>query len=278
MPSKKDTTAKWLKLSREICAELRPKILAVSGTPKAAETVNAHGASGDETTYIDALSEKIFAKHLRAFQRSGEKFSLLSEEVGLVSYGAPYPILVVDPIDGSINCKRGLPFHSVSIGVFTGPTIGDGIFGYVVNLANGDEFHAASGSGKSYMNGKLINFKLDTKRAPKLLLVEFPLTKDVLTKSLPLMMAADRTRVMGSMALAIAYTASGACDMFLHLKPSRVIDYAGAKIVFEEAGGLVSDENGATLDSQTIDLARKTMLVAARGKALQKTAIQALKK
>jgi len=276
MNATKKDIEKWLALSRTICADLRPKILAVSGTPKARETVNEHGASGDETTYIDALSEKIFAKHLRAFKKSGERFSLLSEEVGTVSYGAPFPLFVVDPIDGSINCKRGLPFHSVSIGVFTGPTVGDGVFGYVLNLANGDEFHAAAGSGKSYMNNKLINFKPDMKKNPDVLLVEIPLKKDIMDKAMPLMIAADRTRVMGSLALAVTYTAAGAADMFMHLKPSRVIDFAGAKIIFEEAGGTFTDEKGKSINGQSVDLARKSMLIAARGPALLKAGIKTL--
>lgn len=266
----------WMKLSREICAELRPKVLAISGTAKASEVVNEKGAGGDETTYVDALAEKIFAKHLKAFKKTGNRFSLLSEEVGYVDYGAKLPLLVVDPIDGSINCKRGLPFHSVSIALYDGPTVGDGVFGYVINLANGDEFYAFRGAGHAYMNGKKLRFELSKLKKPYLLFVELPVKKEIMEKSAPLFDAADRTRVLGSLALAMAYTASGAADMFLHLKSSRVIDFAGAKIILEEAGGLVCDENGAPLDSQTVDLGRKSMIIAARGKALRDSAIKVL--
>lgn len=278
MPAKKNDAAKWLKLSRAICAELRPKILAVSGTPKAVTTINEHGASGDETTYVDDLSERIFAKHFNAFMRTGERFSVLSEERGLISYGAPFPLVVVDPIDGSINCKRGLPFYAVSIGVYEGPTVGTGIFGYVMNLANGDEFRAAAGTGQSFLNNKSISFKPEKKRKPALLLVEMPQKQEIMQRAMPLLMLSDRTRAMGTLALAVTYTASGAVDMFLHLKPTRVIDYAGAKIILEEAGGLVTDENGISIDTDTVDLKRKKMLIASRGKALQDMAVKVLGK
>ena len=47
---------------------------------------------------------------------------------------ATFPRVVIDPIDGSTNAKRGLPHHSVSIAVADGPTMADVVFGYVYDF------------------------------------------------------------------------------------------------------------------------------------------------
>ena len=61
--------------------------------------------------------------------------------------GATY--VVVDPIDGSINAKRGIPFFSLSIAVADGPTMDDVHFGYVYDFGSGEEWTAVRGEGAS---------------------------------------------------------------------------------------------------------------------------------
>jgi myo-inositol-1(or 4)-monophosphatase len=68
------------------------------------------GAGGDRTMELDRVAESIVLDELRALADRGERFSVLSEEVGLRSFGAPHPLVVVDPVDGSLNAKQGIPF------------------------------------------------------------------------------------------------------------------------------------------------------------------------
>ena len=56
---------------------------------------------------------------------------MISEERGTVDFGGDGVLVVVDPIDGSLNAKRGLPHHCVSIAVAEGPTMADVTFGFV---------------------------------------------------------------------------------------------------------------------------------------------------
>ena len=56
-------------------------------------------------------------------------------------------LVVIDPIDGSTNAKRGLPHHSLSIAVADGPTMADVVFGYVYDFGPQEEWTATRGGG-----------------------------------------------------------------------------------------------------------------------------------
>lgn len=275
-PCSRTEAAAWLGLCRGIAVELAPKVRAIAGTAKAARVVRERGAGGDETTFVDDLAERIIIKHLKQFQKHGHKFSLLTEEIGQVPFGADFPVVVVDPIDGSINCKHGLPLYALSIGVYGGPRVGDGIFGYVMNIPNGDEYRAVSGSGAAFLNNKRIKLPEGDKNL-NLMLYEVSRRPEIRNRALKLFDSVGKSRCLGSMALATLFVASGVAGMYTHLKSSRVLDYAAAKIVLEEAGGMMCDENGRSLDSLPVDLERHGMVVAARNRAIANQAVRAMK-
>ena len=82
------------------------------------EPVVGDGEGGDETTAIDAAAEKVILERLQGIDGT----TIVSEEVGILGDGPTR--IVVDPIDGSLNAKRGIPFFSVSIAVAEGSTHG----------------------------------------------------------------------------------------------------------------------------------------------------------
>ena len=90
------------------------------------EPVLRTGMGGDDTTAIDAEVERAVVARLDA---SGEGFTLVSEELGIREGGDTW--VVLDPIDGSINAKRGLPFFSISVAVAEGGKKDEVVFGYV---------------------------------------------------------------------------------------------------------------------------------------------------
>ena len=79
---------------------------------------------------------------------------LVSEELGERLFGAGGSLrVVVDPIDGSVNAKRGIPFFSFSLAVAEGPAMNDVVFGYVYDFGTGEEWTAERGSG-AFLGGE----------------------------------------------------------------------------------------------------------------------------
>ena len=74
----------------------------------------------------------------------GAGLSVLSEESGVTGDGPSGLVAVIDPVDGSTNAHRGVPFFSTSICVLDaeGPRVG-----VVVNQADGTRYAAVRGQG-----------------------------------------------------------------------------------------------------------------------------------
>src|SRR4051812_18668678 len=114
-------SADWLGACRR-AAEALHDILLERPTPaeRVRETGN-RGEGGDRTLVIDGDAEAAVFAELDRLHAGGARFTAVSEERGEVDYGDPGVLVVVDPIDGSMNAKRGLPHHSLSIAVADGP-------------------------------------------------------------------------------------------------------------------------------------------------------------
>ncbi len=219
----------YLELFQQIASKIDIRLKDTFGTDEAKEELK-YGAFGDMTVYIDKIAEDIV---LDAIENSNLKCSVLSEETGLVEFGDKLPIVVVDPIDGSLNAKRGLPYFSFSIALSEGLSTNDIVVGLVKNLSNKDEFYAIKGQG-AYLNKKKIQSK---SRQLNIVAVE-GFKKNSSSEFVSFVYKHfNKVRQMGSMALDMCYLATGAFDVFLNVVPSRVIDYAAAKIILEEAGG-----------------------------------------
>ena len=107
----------WLEACRASVADIRG-VLADLPTRAEREPVAKVGEGGDDTTAIDAAAEAVVIARLAQVE---EGFTLVSEELGEASYGSGGPWrVVVDPIDGSLNAKRDIPFFSLSIAVADG--------------------------------------------------------------------------------------------------------------------------------------------------------------
>src|SRR4051794_1950593 len=134
----------WLDVCRRACDGVRAA-MARFPSPSERAVPTGRGEGGDIALVIDrAAEDAIFAE----LESLGLPLTVVSEERGHVDLnGGGQTRLIVDPIDGSRNAKRGIPAYSVSIAVAGGPAIGDVIFGYVYDLALDEEWHAARGHG-----------------------------------------------------------------------------------------------------------------------------------
>ena len=107
------------------------------------------GEGGDRTLVIDAEAEDARLRRARPRCTTTARASPRSrEERGTVDFGDAGVLVVVDPIDGSLNAKRGLPHHALSIAVADGPTMADVVFGFVYDFGPGEEWRATRGEGR----------------------------------------------------------------------------------------------------------------------------------
>jgi myo-inositol-1(or 4)-monophosphatase len=145
---------------------------------------------------------------------------------------------VVDPIDGSLNARRALPAHSLSVAVAAGPSMQDVEFAYVYDFGAEEEFTARRGAGAT-LDGRSIEVAADTEK-PELVGVESAEPGRVQPLAEALAGRVFRLRVIGSIAISAAYVAAGRHDAMLSLRPCRSVDAAAAQLIVREAGGVVA--------------------------------------
>src|ERR1035437_10996006 len=84
---------------------------------------------------------------LEGLRAEGHRFVALSEERGEVDFGDPSVRVIVDPIDGSLNAKRGISHYALSVAVAAGETMNDVVFGFVHDFGPSEEGWARRGEG-----------------------------------------------------------------------------------------------------------------------------------
>jgi myo-inositol-1(or 4)-monophosphatase len=260
-------SADWLGICRRAVAAQRAIFERTPG--RAERTVyEGVGEGGDRTLAIDRECEDAVFAELESLVADGASFVAISEERGEVRFGeGGEALVVVDPIDGSLNARRTLPAHSLSVAVASGPSMADVEFGYVYDFGAGEEFAAARGEGAT-LDGAPIAVADD---GAELELVGVEAAAPGRLR--PLIEQLDgsvyRIRVVGSIAITAAYVAAGRLDGMVSPRPCRSVDAAAAQLIAREAGGVVAFGD-LPLDRAGLDLeARYTMAAAAGPQGLQ---------
>jgi myo-inositol-1(or 4)-monophosphatase len=254
-------------------SRVRASVLPLAGTDAGRAPLSI-GAGGDRTMELDRAAEADVFAELDALAARGEKFSVLSEEAGRRSFGADYPLVLVDPVDGSLNAKQGVPFFGVMLALVDGPTIADTVAGCVVNLINGDAWTAIRKQG-ARRGGKPIEVLRRTEGKP-LELIGLESTPSALAVARGLIQRSGKIRILGSMALAIAHTAGGSFDAFCAPIPMRVFDMTASLLILAEAGGVATDLGGRPLGSLACGLETRSSLICAPSRELHTIAMRAL--
>ena len=217
------------------------------------------GVGGDDTTAIDAAAEEAVVARLA---QVSEGFSLVSEELGEASYGSGGPWrVVVDPIDGSLNAKRGIPFFSLSVAVAEGPAMGDVVFGYVYDFGTGEEWTATRGGG-AFLDGRPLG-AVRPKDEIEILSFEATTTAEVAERAAAVAGAAYRLRIMGSLALSLCHLAAGRVDGVCSLKPARSVDIAAGQLLVRELGYAIDLFEDPPFEDAPLDLEGRSRVVAA---------------
>jgi myo-inositol-1(or 4)-monophosphatase len=245
----------WLALCRAAVVDVQG-VLEELPTRADREPVVGQGEGGDETTAIDAAAERVVLDRFRGV----EDVTIVSEEAGEVGVGGRFTV-VVDPIDGSLNAKRGLPHFAVSIAVADGKTMGDVFFGYVFDLGSGEEWSAERGRG-AFLNGVPLDGP-GPKDEIEILAFEATLTASIAEKAGAVVGIAYRLRVMGSLALALCNLAAGRVDGVCSLKPARSVDIAAAQLLVRERGLAIDLPEAPPFAAAPLDTVGRSRVVAA---------------
>jgi myo-inositol-1(or 4)-monophosphatase len=253
---------------------VRETVLPLAGT-EAGRAPLSIGAGGDRTMELDRAAEAVVLGRLEGAADDGERFSVLSEEAGMRSFGADFPLVLVDPVDGSLNAKQGIPFFGLMLTILDGPTVADTVAGYVLNLVNGEEWKAIRKQG-AWRDGERCEVQPPEDRA-RIRLIGLESNPRSLVAAKGLVDSSTKVRILGSMALSIAHTAAGAFDAFCAPVPMRVFDMSASLLILAEAGGIATDTHGKSLDGLTCDLETRTSLLCAPSAELHAAALKAIR-
>jgi myo-inositol-1(or 4)-monophosphatase len=244
----------WLDVCRACVADVRG-VLDDLPTRTEREPVVGAGLGGDDTTAIDKAAEDAILARLQAL----DDVTIVSEEVGRLGDGTT--VVVVDPIDGSLNAKRGIPFFAVSIAVADGMHMGDVRFGYVYDFGSGEEWLARRGGGAT-LNGARLT--VQPKEAIEILAFEATESSLIARDAPRVADLAYRLRVMGSLALSLCHLASGRLDAVCSLKPARSVDIAAAQLLVRESGlAIALFDDPRPFEEAELDLEGRSRVAAA---------------
>jgi myo-inositol-1(or 4)-monophosphatase len=260
-------TPDWLGASREAAQALGAILASKPTTAERVVETGERGEGGDRTLEIDAAAEAAVFEQLERLHEAGARFTVVSEERGTVDYGGGGTLVIVDPIDGSMNAKRGISHHALSIAVAEGPTMADVVFGFVYDLGPGEEWVAERGAGAT-LDGERLDPSLGERRnrAGKLELVgiESADPRWMRDSADALVDAVHRVRAMGTIAVTLCQVAAARLDGMTTLRGSRAVDAAAAQLIVREAGGHVCFPACAEPLGAPLDLVPHSPVVAAR--------------
>lgn len=270
--------AAWFECIREMADAGRAAAEPLLGSA-AGRAILGRGAGGDYTVELDRAAEEAILAVLA--RRAPAPYAVVSEECGfgngVAAAGSPVVAagsqdvewrVLVDPVDGSLNAKRGLEPCCAAIAVASGDEMADVRLAFVLDYARGHSFAAVRGAGM--LTSRSIE-GIDTAEPIEVLLLEAgrPDRHAFAYRDLALLAgttgsAEMRVRQIGSLALSLCHVATGAADVLLSPVSSRAVDIAAGLLILEEAGGDFAGLDGADMRRQPLDLERRAAFVAWR--------------
>lgn len=171
---------------------------------------------------------------------------VLSEESGWTGPEDAPITVVLDPVDGSTNCARSIPYWAISLCAVDadGPRCA-----LVQNGATGARYTAVRGAGAQLDHVDLAASPTTDMARAVVALSGLP----------PVPLAWRQFRALGSAALALCDVAAGHLDGYLdgHADQHAPWDYLGALLVCQEAGAVVVDADDRDLVALDVDARRQ---------------------
>ena len=247
------------------------------------ETINepqpdlGKGAGGDTIKPVDLAAEKAIVE---AMQQSGTSFTLISEESGIKEFGAaPEQCYVtVDPIDGTNNLVRGIPFYATSIAISAKPALSTVYAALVTDLFHDTTYTALEGEGAS-RDGKKI--ACSTCESLEDAMVGLDLNsfkiREIAPQLTKIIQKTKHIRHFGANALELCYVADGTTDAFIDIRGRlRTTDMAAAFLIVKESGGTMTTPLGDLLEV-ALSPEQKVKFVASGNPQIHKTILGLVK-
>jgi len=261
----------WQQILTECKNNIKKQITPMLKTLKQPQPNLGIGAGGDQIKQIDLTAEDAIIDTLK---EKGVSFTLISEESGIKEYGnTPHKHFVTtDPIDGTTNLTRGIPFYATSIAVSTRPKLNTVHAGLVADLVHDITYTAQKGKG-AYHNDKKVKPSKET------VLTEAVIGLDINTMKIQsliphltcLTQATKHIRHLGANALELCYVADGTTDAFIDIRGKlRTTDIAAAWLILQEAKAIITTPEGKPLNVK-LDPKQTVKFIAAANKQIHMT-------
>ena len=208
-----------------------------------------------------------------ASTRPAEGFTLVSEELGVRDGGDTW--VVLDPIDGSINAKRGLPFFSLSVAVAEGGTMDDVDLRLRLRLRHR---RGVDGRARRRREAERRTARAASRPKDRIEILALEATRtDLVARHAPALVGlVHRLRVFGSLAISLCHLADGRVDAVCSLKPARAVDIAAAQLLVRERGYAIDLPEAPPFEDAPLDLEGRSRVVAAGTTELCATVAAAL--
>jgi myo-inositol-1(or 4)-monophosphatase len=207
------------------------------------------GAGGDKMKLVDLAAEKAI---IEVMLENKVSFTLVSEESGIKEFGASPNdcYLCVDPIDGTTNLIRGLPFYCTSIAISNKPTSSSVFAACVADLFHDITYLALKGKGAFRDGEKIMTSSTKTlDDAVVGLDLNTYKIKEIAAQLPNLIQQTKHIRHFGANALELCYVANGLTDAFVDIRGKlRATDVAAGFFILKEAGGTMSYPDGEPVD------------------------------
>jgi len=251
----------WLTLFKTCSRKMRKEVMPFFKSPEANFGFGI-GAGGDMMKRIDLIAEKAL---IETIEKEGFSYTFISEETGVREIGdCPTNFYVTtDPLDGTTNATRGIPFIATSIAVSKKPYLNQIETALVTDLYHNVTYTAKRGKG-AYRNGARIKPSELQSLNEIIMGVDFTHKAWETASRLKLMLEKTRhLRHLGANALELCYVADGTTDGFIDLRGKlRVTDIAAAYLILKEAGGIITTLEGKELNAELAPTQRVSFIAA----------------
>ena len=235
------------------------------------------GAGGDPIKPVDLAAEKAIVEIL---QQHNVSFTLISEESGVKEFGnaAEECYVTVDPIDGTTNLVRGIPFYASSIAVSSEPILSTVYAALVTDLCHDTTYTAQEGKG-AFRDGKKITTSTLTSLDEAVVGLDLNSykVKEIVPQLTDLIQKTKHLRHFGANALELCYVADGTTEAFIDIRGKlRTTDMAAGFLILKEAGGTITSPLGHALDVK-LDPKQKIKFIASGNTQIHKTILSLVK-